>query len=131
MDDPAQTNPQPDPSTGTTPAVNKEIEGGISLGEPLPLKDIGTHEIDLPKEVVSVGVAPKPTSVKLPPAVQQLGVRASGGTVPSSQAPAVALPLTDDQIAQGLKHGITSSWRWLAEWCVRQLKQLHKRITHA
>lgn len=133
MDDSAQ--PTQDQNTPQQPSasssVSKEVEGGIALGEPFPLKDIGTHEVDLPKEVIAVGVSPRPTNVKLPPAVQQLGVRATGQGAGSAQASAVALPLTDHQIAQGLKVGVTNSWRWLAEWCIRRIKQLHKRITHA
>lgn len=115
-----------DSAPTSSPPVGKEAEGGITLGEPFPLKDIGTHEVDLPKEVVAVGVSSRPTNVKLPPAVQQLGVRATGQTSPSARAPSVALPLTDDQIAQGLTYGITNSWRWLAQWCVRRLKQIHR-----
>lgn len=128
MDDPAQNHLPPD--VQPTAGRDKEIEG-ISLGEPEPLKDLGSHEVELPKEVTSVGVSPKPTSVKLPPAVQQLGVRATGAATPPSSTQSVALPLTDDQIAQGLKLSLTNSWRWLAEWCVRRIKQLRKRITHA
>lgn len=120
MTDPAQPNQQP---------PGKELEGGIALGEPFPLKDVGTHEINLPKEVVAVGVSARPTNVKLPPAVQQFGVRAVGQPQGSAQARTTALPLTDDQIAQGLKVGVTNSWRWLAQWCVRRIEQL-RRITH-
>ncbi len=38
------------------------------------------------------------------------------------QKPKVTLPLTDDQIKKGLHHKIWEGIRWLAEWCVRQLK---------
>ncbi len=36
----------------------------------------------------------------------------------------VTLPLTDDQIQEGLHHKIWESIRWLAEWCVRQIKMI-------
>lgn len=36
--------------------------------------------------------------------------------------PQIKLPLTDDQIHQGLHHKVFDALRWLAEWCVRQLK---------
>lgn len=110
-------------------SINREIEvGGITSGEALPLKDIGTHEVELTPEVVSAGVKVQPTSVALPQNVQQLGVKPSGPTTPVRSGASVTLPLTDEQIALGLKQGITSSWRWLAEWCVRKIKQLHKRL---
>lgn len=37
----------------------------------------------------------------------------------------VVLPLTDDQIKLGLHHKVWEAIRWLAEWCVRQLKVIH------
>lgn len=89
------------------------------------LVDAGTQEIELPKEVASVGVKAQPTTVQLPSNVQNLGVQTVGQSGPAGQATTVVLPLTDDQIAQGLHQGITSSFRWLAEWCIRRLKQVH------
>ncbi len=50
--------------------------------------------------------------------LKQTPVINSSGTV-------IALPLTDDQIIQGLQQNVTNSWRWLAQWCLRKLKQLH------
>ncbi len=40
--------------------------------------------------------------------------------------PQITLPLTDDQIQVGLQHKVFDAIRWLAEWCVRQLKKMHK-----
>lgn len=88
------------------------------------LKEIG-REAPLAPEVGAAGVTIHPTSVTIPPPVAQLGVKQVGDTPVAGPVQAVALPLTDDQIAQGLHQGITSSWRWLAQWCVRRLKQLH------
>lgn len=111
--------------------------GGISIGKELepaaggpeqPLtKDVSGQELELPKEVAGAGVKTQPTTVVLPHAVTQIGVKPVGQMV-MPKAVTTALPLTDDQIAQGLKQSITSSWRWLAEWCVRKLKQLHRKI---
>jgi hypothetical protein len=42
----------------------------------------------------------------------------------------VTLPLTEDQIQQGLHHQIWESIRWLAEWCVRQYKMLKGRAEY-
>ncbi|MEK7119271.1 MAG: hypothetical protein AAB889_01995 [Patescibacteria group bacterium] len=107
-------------------SVQKEIEfsSGMASREP-GLVDAGTGEIELPKEVASVGVKAQPTTVQLPSNVQNLGVQTVGQSGPAGQATTVVLPLTDDQIAQGLHQGITSSFRWLAEWCIRRLKQVH------
>ena len=106
-------------------SISKEIEGGVGLSE-AGLHDVSGQEMELPKEVAAVGVKVQPTTVTIPQPVAQMGVISAGTNVPA--APAVALPLTDDQIAVGLKASITSSIRWLAEWCVLRLKQLHKKI---
>ncbi|MBI4065494.1 hypothetical protein HY409_03970 [Candidatus Gottesmanbacteria bacterium] len=125
-----QSNSSQNSSGVGTGSINKELEvGGIRSGETPPLKDIGTHEVELTHEVASVGVKVQPTSVALPQNVQQLGVKPSGPTTPVASGSTVTLPLTDDQIAKGLHQSITSSWRWLAEWCVRKIKQLHSGLT--
>jgi len=74
--------------------------------------------------VVSSGVTVKPTVVSIPPPVQSLGVKPMGQNIPVQTSPSVTLPLTDVQIAQGLHTSITSSLRWLAEWCRRKLKMI-------
>lgn len=123
------------PSNQLTPQVSggalgvggKELEPATGDIEQSVLKDVTAKEIELPKEVISAGVKVQPTTVQLPQNVTNMGVTAVGTSV-VTQAPAVALPLTDDQIALGLKQSIVSSWRWLAEFCVRRLKQFHKKI---
>ncbi len=122
------------PITPSSPAsgqssISKEIEGGVGLGEP-GLRDVAGGEVELPKEVASAGVNVRPTTVSIPQPVAQLGVKPTGANVPAQPAPAVALPLTDDQIAAGLHQSIASSIRWLAEWCVRRLKQLHMGLKY-
>ncbi len=106
-------------------STSKEKEG-IGLGSSeLPLTAVGM-EGELPKEVIGAGVKVQPTSLSVPPVVQKMGVQPVGGQPATVSSSAVALPLTNDQIAQGLHQSITTSWRWLAEWCVRKLKQLHR-----
>jgi len=127
MDDLPTNQLTPQVSGGTLGIGGKELEpGGAGLEQP-GLRDMQGAEIELPKEVAAAGVTQKPTAVQLPQAVTQMGVTPVGPAV-IPQAPPPVLPLTDDQIAQGLKQSITSSWRWLAEWCVRKLKQLHRKI---
>lgn len=105
--------------------MQKEVEiGGLKSSE-LGLVDVGMQEMELPKEVASAGVKVRPTTIQLPANVQQLGVQSVGQAGPVGQTTTIVLPLTDDQIVQGLHQGITSSFRWLAEWCIRRLKQVH------
>lgn len=107
---------------------SKEKEGNVVAPE-IPLDAVG-KEVEMPKEVASAGVRVQPTTIPLPQKVQQMGVIPSGANVPPPTLPNVTLPLSDDQIAQGLRLSIASSWRWLAEWCIRQLKRLHMGLQY-
>ena len=51
-------------------------------------------------------------------------VKQVGMTTPAAQNPKVKLPLSDDQIKLGLHHKVWEAIRWLAEWCLRQVKML-------
>ncbi|MCX6793518.1 MAG: hypothetical protein NTY06_00235 [Candidatus Gottesmanbacteria bacterium] len=115
-------NDLPTPTQGTNPSINKEQETG-GIGAEVPFRPVG-QETELSPEVASSGVKIRPTTIPISPAAAQLGVKAAGQNIPAV-SPAVTLPLSDDQIAQGLKQSIWSSWRWLAQWCVRRLKQVH------
>ena len=107
--------------------IHKEVESAIGpYTDSGGIKELGA-DIELPKEVAGAGVKVQPVSIPFQPPVSQL--RASPPAPESPQTTTVAMPLTDQQIAQGLKQGVSSSWRWLAEWCVRRLKQLHGTLT--
>ena len=124
--EPVQTPQAPSSGAISSGSIStKEIEvGGISSGESFPLKDVGTKEFELPKEVASVGVKTQPTIVQIPSKVTDLGVKPAGSSVPVGTGQSITLPLTDAQIAEGLKQSITSSWRWLSVWCVLKVKQM-------
>ncbi|MCL4360502.1 hypothetical protein M1555_04605 [Patescibacteria group bacterium] len=125
----------PSPVPGLTPAPisaaagsigTKERESGSARSREYPqIREIG-RETELPPEVARAGVRIQPTPVPLPTKLSPVPVPAPAA--PAGQPPAIALPLTDDQIAQGLHQSIVSSWRWLAEWCLRKLKQVHVTI---
>jgi len=130
----------PDPKQTTAPAVpqapqpigsfSKET-GPVSFQtpkeSPLPITDIG-FEIDLPKEVVSAGVVQNPQSIQIPKQVVQQGVVPSGTSVPMGNGSTVILPLADEKIKEGLTKGVGNSFRWFAEWCVRQMKMIRLSI---
>ncbi len=121
----SQTPPSPAGTPSPSGSMAKETGPHISFAEAPLLQEIG-QETTLPREVANSGVTIHPTTVILPPRIQNLGVQAVGpAATPPAAAVAVTLPLTDDQIAQGLHQSLMSSWRWLAEWCERQLKQAH------
>lgn len=107
-------------------SVGKERESGpygVSA-EKSYLTEVG-REPELPKEVVAAGVRQNPAAVPVPKQAASMGVKPAGQNVVAASGRSVTLPLTDAQIAQGLRVGITSSWRWMAEWCARKLKQMH------
>lgn len=108
------------PPTGS---LSKELEIGRTISTESPLRDLG-KEMDLPREVVAAGVKASPTTIPIPPPVKNLGVRGAGTNIPAATTAAVKLPLSDVQIAEGLHTNITSSLRWLAEWCRYKLKKL-------
>jgi hypothetical protein len=108
-------------------SMNKESGPvGLTPDFSVGLRD-AVPEIDMPKEVVAAGVSAMPTIVPIPTPVSQLGVQTTGTNVsPTSQT--CTLPMTDDQIEIGLHKKIGNSARWLAEWCLRQLKKMHVSI---
>ena len=121
------TNNTNNTNTGTVQVSTTGVSGRekeVGNIAPQELQPVGSGvEIELPKEVAGVGVKSQPTVVSLPPNISQMGVKQIGANVSPTPPPAVSLPLTDDQISQGLHQSVLSSWRWLAEWCVRKLRQ--------
>lgn len=98
---------------------------------PSQLNELGvtdhTKEAPLPPDVAQAGVRTTPTSVTLPKPVASLGVQPSSATQPVSNGASVTLPLTDEQIAEGVKLGVTDSVRWLAEWCRRHILRMRRK----
>ncbi|MBI5018807.1 hypothetical protein HZB58_00865 [Candidatus Gottesmanbacteria bacterium] len=121
-------NPQP---AGVVGSMAKEVAPIVGAVEAPLMAEVG-KDTELSPEVRMAGVSMKSDSIELPHIVQKMGVSAVGPAAPpASQVAAITLPLTDDQIAQGLHQSLMSSWRWLAEWCERQLKQAHILLTSA
>ena len=46
----------------------------------------------------------------------------------NQQNKTVTLPLNQEQIEQGLHHKVWEGIRWMAEWCVRQIKLFHGKV---
>ena len=128
--DSASTNPTQVTNVAqpATPSIHKEQE-------PLGSLDEGTVEevlsdVEITPELEQSGVVGHKETIDLPPDVKGMGVEAVGPAQPVMTTGTTNLPLTDNQIAQGLKARILSSIRWLAEWCVRQLKKAHVHLTN-
>lgn len=122
---PKPTISPPASAVGSIAKESAPLTGHIEA--PL-ITEIG-KEMELPPEVAKAGVSIQSDTVVLPPPVAQRGVKPVGAQAPASAAATIALPLSDDQIAKGLQQSLTTSWRWLAEWCKRQLLQARKLFT--
>lgn len=124
---PNSANPLSSVAPVVTPvgSVTKEVEVVRTAPAEAPtLTEVG-QEVPLPPDVSHVGVTIHPTTIEIPKTVQQMGVKPVGQAAPAPVIPKIVLPLSDEKIAEGLHQSITSSWRWLAQWCVRRLKELH------
>lgn len=107
----------------TSAAGSKEHEGVRVQSVEIPIEGVGVEK-ELPKEVSDSGVKVRPQTVPLPKSVSQMGVQEVGHNVPVPHKPVVYVPLSQEEISQGLKQGIDSSWRWFSEWCRRRLLQI-------
>ena len=128
--DPVDIDQSSSQNKSTTSVSYGGKEGEVfPVSAEFPLKAIG-QEVDLPKEVESVGVQVQPTTVNLPQIVSDQGVQSVGHNVPvtPTSGKSITLPLTDDQIEQALKKNMTHSIRWLAEWCVYQVKKMQEKV---
>ena len=86
-------------------------------------------EFEIPKEVAS-HVSKVQEHIEIPPDLKSIGVTIphSHGKVSDSLQKNLSLPLTDDQIGQGLHADIKSSLRWLSVWCAKQLRKAGFRL---
>lgn len=114
------TNP---PASSATIGIGKESEG-ISISDSETGLQSAGLEMELPKEVSAVGVTQQPTVVPIPTPISQLGVKPTGSNIPIQTNPSIVIPLSDSELAQGLHISVINSFRWLAEWCQKQLKMI-------
>lgn len=106
--------------------VDKEKEMPKPAEE--PITDVKEHEI--PKELKEHVVKTK-EEIEIPPDLKKMGVSTPPASAKVSDVVtgAVKLPLTDDEIEQGVHMKVMNSFRWLAEWCLKQLKKAHIQLT--
>ena len=95
----------------------------ISQDQPL-IEEINP-DVEMTAELIQAGVQKRSETIDLPPDVASLGVSGTGPAQPLPTTVTIQLPLSDEQIETGLHAKLTSSIRWLAEWCIFRLKKLH------
>ena len=119
------------PQQVVTGSMAKEVAPIVIQPEAPIVTEVG-KEAALAPEVARAGVRMQSDTVVLPKPLQDLGVTVVGPTAKSPvNVPVIVLPLSDDQIALGLHQSLMTSWRWLAEWCKRQLQAVHLTLKTA
>lgn len=123
---PNSSSPNPIKPPAQENSSTLKEHGGFSSS--IQMESVSLPEEHIPKEVVSSGVVHKEL-VDVPPDVAQLGVQVAGGQQSVNQQASVSititLPISDDQVISGLHENFKTSIRWLALWCLRQLKRAH------
>jgi hypothetical protein len=112
------------PVIGNGGGMNKEQ--AVSGMEEKKLDDVkieDAQEYEVPKEVASHIQIPS-QKPDIPPDLEKMGVTHSplDQTVSSTVTINSQVPLTDDQLNEGLQQPPVNSFRWLAEICLKQLK---------
>lgn len=116
-DNHTKLNPQDDAAQISTPSHNKEAEPVASSHQEM-MEPIRAPEVS--KEVL--GYIEQREKMKVPPDLKNIGVQATDD-VHGSTGP--TFPITDEQIEEGLHQPVNSSWRWLSEFLLYHLKQMH------
>lgn len=131
MDDLPNTNqstapipPQPPSSQAQVGSMAKEVVLPTVSAEVAHISEVG-RETELPPDVKNAGVTLQSDTIELPKPVAHMGVTSVHPANNSLPEPVISLPLSEDQIALGLHQSLFSSWRWLAQWCTRQLAIAH------
>ena len=120
----------------STPTTVSQVGIPQKESEPAPKPETGQKEsqltdIELAPELEAAGVEKLSETIELPPDIAGMGVQTVGPSQPVTTTQTTSLPLTDDQIVQGLHVKIALSLRWLAQWCIRQLKVVHIHLKKA
>lgn len=138
-----------EPTTSSGQNQNSTPVSAVSSSAPMPVtghtskeaelmpasENHGFSEIKTDMEVepgMEKFMQPTQERIDLPIDLKQMGMSATGPAQPVATtvavAPPIKLPLSDEAIEKGLHQNITSSIRWLAEFCVRQLKKAHYHL---
>lgn len=109
----------PSPSASS----HKEAEPALSAKDRavVEMHEVVEHEID--KDVAEF-VEHRKDTIEVPPDLKQMGVMPTGQATVTAHS-TVPIPLTDEKIIKGIHEPLTSSVRWLAEFCLYILKSAH------
>lgn len=134
--DSGQSMQQPVSQIPPSVSFSPKTHGGSSSSkesEPVnstPKAEVAVHDDELLEvEAQEAGLEmAQPVMQELPPDLTQIGItlaQPSVSGVVAQPSLLIQMPLTDEQIEKGLHEEMKSSWRWLAEECIRRLKIAH------
>lgn len=101
------------------PLRRRESPEATTIPEILLTPEVAEEQAILPEEEVA-------TATPSGKAAAPISSQPSPPKPPISPPIGPELPLTPEEIKIGLKQKITSSFRWLSEWCLRQIKLFGK-----
>jgi hypothetical protein len=111
----------PGASHSSTPSKEHEPVGSR---ERLIIEQAREHE---PSEELELHLEARQEIPKLDQELTQEGVTATPTTAfPTFEE--VKLPLSDEKVVEGLEEPVTSSWRWLSEFCMHLLHLAHQTL---
>ena len=121
--------PDPTPVPASPPDPSVSVSGGHEREPtPVPPDDVLFEDMETTSAVgemerkVAAVVQIVAEQVVIPPDVTQLTHAGPTAPVILEKDSGPDLPLNDQQIGWGLQQVVSRSIRWLATWCVRQLK---------
>lgn len=90
-------------------------------------QEVVYHEVveHQPKTELPPYVQTRKESIKLPEDLKQETGAEEASPTQFTSYQTVKLPITDEKIEEGLKHPVTSSFRWLSEFYLYLLHQAH------
>lgn len=83
-----------------------------------------TVEHEKIEEEVKPHIQIRPETIKLPPDLRKIGLRAAKESK-FNDYKNIVIPISDDKVIKGLHEPITSSLRWLATFALYLLKKAH------
>lgn len=128
---PQPLQPALPPQPAGRPAAAKEAEyvGGVgfNINENVPIIEV-KEPGELPVEVEGWIERTEKDEVRdFQPVVHEGQVLVAA---PATQVPSVTLPLTEEEMKKGAHQKIFESMRWMAEWCLKMIKQYHAKLVY-
>lgn len=130
LPDDSQQNNQPGVAGGGVAAGKERVEVGSGKQEKTPITEY-TRKVDLEPEVEGwLEKMEKEDTSLSQPVTDDKGQTVLEDVKDEKKKFKVVLPLTQDEVKEGLHHKVVDSLRWLAEWCMRMVKIFGNKVAY-